>query len=276
MWVGGICRTLLPSPCTVEDGNTLLGLLPCLKKNAKSGGHSILCNTIVCSTKFIEGCGDVFKDLLREKAQTVSQASKKQLLEASRGNSGNSDAGSAERSTSSRASTGDSSSDKDRSRKEKRKDKKAKKGGRGGEDHDEGPASATSSSGRTANDQWVFLSPTEIQDVLAKNRAHADCDDAMLSELAAILYCITECLLFHVHVRDLAFCILNCRDGCKLVVLHALSLTVHQSCLDCRFVQIPPCTQCISRMCSRGIPGWWCKFRQEEVQRQIGRRVLVR
>eukprot|EP00041_Stephanoeca_diplocostata_P022683 m.543382 g.543382 ORF g.543382 m.543382 type:complete len:760 (-) comp22127_c0_seq1:216-2495(-) len=180
--------TLLPSPCTVEDGNTLLGMLPCLKKSFKSGSHSILCNTIVCSTKFIDGCGDVFKELLREKAQTVSQASKKQLLAASREASGGSDAGAAERTNSSRSSAGDTGNDKDKSRKDKRKEKKAKKSGRSVEDRDDSTSSVKSSSGRTENDQWVFLSTTEIQEVLAKSPAHSDCDDDLLAELATVLH----------------------------------------------------------------------------------------
>ena len=60
-------QTLLPSPCTVEDGNQLL------QKLYGKEDQFFIAETVVAHQEFLKSCVDIFKPLLQEKAKKVNE-----------------------------------------------------------------------------------------------------------------------------------------------------------------------------------------------------------
>lgn len=159
--------TLLPSPCMAQDAEALISKSTAFKK---SGASRILCDSVVCSEGFVTSCGEVFKDLMSNKAKEVAVATAAQ--------------GVAARAPVESGNSAVPESDAPTSKRDKRKDKKKK-----GADTDKvssGGGSKGGASSVSGEQQWVFMSLDEVEAVL-KEKVEG-CSPEMHTELAGVLH----------------------------------------------------------------------------------------
>ncbi|KAM4772730.1 E3 UFM1-protein ligase 1 [Rhinophrynus dorsalis] len=175
---------LLPSCLSIEDAGILLQQV--MRTLNKASSAQVFGDTIIVSEKFINGCSDVFNDLMHHKAEKEMKSSpvflvtEDDLKQASVLESvfaGKKDKKEERRK---KATEGSGSTRGGCGNAREIKIKKAKKKSRKEEDSDDD--SQTSSSNKAKEQEIAFMSLEEIQDILRKH--FPDCPDELIIELS--------------------------------------------------------------------------------------------